>query len=295
MFSGEWFQQVVTRFGSYARLFRLDRPIGSWLLLWPALWALWISSAGQPPRLVFLVFVFGVLLLRAAGCALNDFFDRDIDGHVARTRGRPLVTGELHPAEALIAAALLLLLAFCLVLLLNLESLFMACGALILVISYPLAKRLHSLPQLHLGVAFGWSIPMVWLALHASVPPASIWLLYLASIAWTIAYDTMYALADRDDDLLLGVKSSAILFAARERPIIAILQALMLLLMLTVGFLDQRGAWFFLGIMVAAFLCFYQQWLIRDRVPEKCIAAFTNNHWLGLAVFAGLFVDILPD
>ncbi len=286
---------MIFHFAPYARLFRLDRPIGSYLLLWPALWAMWISSSGQPPRLIFLVFVLGVLLLRAAGCALNDFFDRDIDGHVARTRNRPLVTGELRPTDALIAAALLLLLAFCLVLLLNLEALFMACGALLLAVTYPLAKRWHSLPQLHLGVAFGWSVPMVWLAIHASAPPPSIWVLYLACIVWTVAYDTMYALADRDEDLLLGMKSSAILFAGRERLLIAILQVLMLLLLVAVGFLDQRGTWFFWGILIAAFLCFYQQWLIKDLVSEQCIAAFTSNHWLGIVVFSGLFVDILPD
>lgn len=275
----------------YARLVRLDRPIGIYLLLWPTLWALWIAAQGIPDLTVLSVFVAGVVLMRSAGCAINDYADRGVDPHVARTKNRPLAAGLIAPKEALVVFAVLALAAFALVWLLNELTITLSLVAVVLAATYPFMKRFHHLPQVHLGVAFAWAIPMAFTAITGEMPPVVAWLLFVAAVLWTTAYDTMYAMCDRDDDLKIGVKSTAILFGQHERWVIALLQALTLLLLLVVGVMAGRGVWFWLGLAVAAVLSVYQQWLIRHREPQASLQAFLNNHWFGLAVFAGLAMD----
>ncbi len=275
----------------YARLIRLDRPIGIYLLLWPTLWALWIAAEGVPDLLVLLVFVVGVVLMRSAGCAINDYADREVDPHVARTKTRPLAAGHIAPREALGVFAVLGLVAFALVLLLNGLTIALSVVAVLLAATYPFMKRFHHLPQVHLGAAFAWAIPMAFTAVTGVLPPVVAWLLFMAAVLWTTAYDTMYAMCDREDDVKIGVKSSAILFGQHDRLIIGILQLLMLALLITVGILSGRGSWYWLGLLAAAMLSVYQQWLIREREPQPSLQAFLNNHWLGMAVFAGIAAD----
>ena len=272
---------------------RLHRPVGIYLLLWPTLWSLWLASGGHPSQAVFVVFVLGVVLMRSAGCVINDYADRDFDARVWRTRGRPLVSGQVTPMEALVLAGVLLSLAFACVLAMNVMTVLLSLVALALALAYPFMKRLYHLPQLHLGIAFGWAIPMVWVAQTGSFPGLTAWVLFLANVCWVIAYDTMYAMADREDDVRIGIKSSAILFGARDRVLIGMLQGGALSLLIVVGRMESAGSWFYTGVAVAAVLSAYQQWLIRDRAPEECLRAFLNNVWLGFAVFAGLFVDLL--
>lgn len=275
----------------YAQLVRLDRPIGIYLLLWPTLWALWIASGGMPPLGILAVFIAGVVLMRSAGCAINDYADRDFDGHVTRTRNRPLATGQVSPKEALAVFMVLSLLAFLLVLQLNALTIAMSVVAVLLAASYPFMKRFHHLPQAHLGAAFAWGIPMAFTAVTGQLPPLGAWLLFLATLVWTVAYDTMYAMYDRADDLKIGVKSTAILFGHYDRLIIGILQATALALLLAVGWLQNLGVWYGLGLLAAAGFALYQQWLIRKRDPQASLRAFLNNHWLGMAVFLGLAMD----
>ncbi|MEB4593462.1 4-hydroxybenzoate octaprenyltransferase [Candidatus Thiothrix sp. Deng01] len=275
----------------YIRLVRLDRPIGIYLLLWPALWALWIAAKGMPDFRILFVFVAGVVLMRSAGCAINDYADRHIDPHVARTKTRPLATGDISPREAVGVFAVLTLIAFLLELQLNTLTIILSLVAVLLAMTYPFMKRFHHLPQVHLGAAFSWAIPMAFTAVTGEMPPVSAWLLFVAAVLWTTAYDTMYAMCDRDDDLKIGVKSSAILFARHDRLIIGILQLLTLLLLGIVGVLNGLDNWYWLGLLVAASFALYQQWLIRDREPLPSLQAFLNNHWLGMSVFAGLALD----
>lgn len=275
----------------YIRLVRLDRPIGIYLLLWPALWALWVAAKGMPDFSILSVFVAGVVLMRSAGCAINDYADRHFDPHVARTKTRPLATGDISPREALGVFAVLTLIAFLLELQLNTLTIILSLVAVLLAMTYPFMKRFHHLPQAHLGAAFSWAIPMAFTAVTGEMPPVSAWLLFVAAVLWTTAYDTMYAMCDRDDDLKIGVKSSAILFARHDRLIIGILQLLTLLLLGIVGVLNGLDDWYWLGLLVAAGFALYQQWLIRDREPLPSLQAFLNNHWLGMAVFAGLALD----
>lgn len=275
----------------YARLVRLDRPIGIYLLLWPTLWALWIAAQGIPDLTVLSVFVAGVVLMRSAGCAINDYADREVDPHVARTKTRPLAAGLVTPKEALAVFAALALTAFALEWLLNGLTIALSLVAVVLAATYPFMKRFHHLPQVHLGAAFAWAIPMAFTAVTGEMPPVAAWLLFVAAVLWTTAYDTMYAMCDRDDDLKIGVKSTAILFGQHDRWVIALLQALTLLLLLAVGVMVGRGVWFWLGLSGAAVLSVYQQWLIRHREPQPSLQAFLNNHWFGLAVFAGLAMD----
>lgn len=280
----------------YLRLVRADRPIGTLLLLWPTLWALIIAGSGRPDPVVLLVFVAGVVLMRSAGCAINDFADREIDPQVARTCDRPLASGRLRPFEALLVAAVLAALAFALVLLTNRLTVYLAFAGAAMAASYPFMKRLHYLPQVHLGAAFGWAVPMAFAAQTGEVPKVA-WLLFVATIVWATAYDTMYAMADRDDDLRIGVKSSAILFGEGDRLMIGVLQALFLTALALAGAELDLSGWYYLGLGVAAGLSVYQQLLLVYRVPEYCQQAFANNHWVGAAVFAGLaahYVSVAP-
>ncbi len=282
---------MMDKWRHYARLVRLDRPIGIYLLLWPTLWGLWIAAEGVPDLLVLLVFVAGVVLMRSAGCAINDYADREVDPHVARTKTRPLAAGHITSREALGVFAVLGLSAFALVLLLNGLTIALSVVAVLLAATYPFMKRFHHLPQVHLGAAFAWAIPMAFTAVTNTLPPLVAWLLFLAAVLWTTAYDTMYAMCDREDDVKIGVKSSAILFGQHDRLMIGILQILTLALLVAVGILSERGAWYWLGLVVAAVLSGYQQWLIREREPHSSLQAFLNNHWLGMAVFAGIAAD----
>jgi 4-hydroxybenzoate polyprenyltransferase len=281
----------LDRLSHYAHLVRLDRPIGIFLLLWPALWALWIAAEGIPDPLILFVFVAGVVLMRSAGCAINDYADRHIDPHVERTRNRPVAAGMVSPREALWVFVILSLLAFGLVLLLNRLTLALSLVAIVLAATYPFMKRFHYLPQVHLGAAFGWAIPMAFAAQTGAMPPPVAWLLFIAALLWTTAYDTMYAMADREDDLRIGVKSSAILFGEADRVIIAVLQALLILTLVLIGTHAGLGRPYYLGIVFATGLGLYQQWLIRGREPRACFRAFLNNNWFGLVIFAGIALD----
>ncbi len=274
----------------YWRLMRFDKPIGIFLLLWPALWALWIAGEGQPDLLVTIVIVLGVVLMRAAGCVINDYADREIDPHVQRTQSRPIASGQVSPKEALILFAGLCLTAFGLVLLLNRMTILLSFIGLLLAASYPFMKRYTYFPQAYLGLAFGWAVPMSFAAQTQHIPEVA-WLLYLATLFWALAYDTMYALADREDDLKIGVKSTAILFDGLDRIFIALFQVFVLLLLYSIGEMQGFQWPYYIGIIVATCLSIYQQYLIRHRQPANSIKAFLNNNWLGLAVFIGLVLQ----
>lgn len=283
---------IKERLRTYAVLARLDRPIGIYLLLWPTLWALWIASEGRPNTWVAIVFVLGVILMRSAGCIMNDFADRDFDGHVKRTAQRPLPAGRVSAREALLLAGTLMLAALLLVLTLNRLTVGLAVVAALLAITYPFMKRYTYLPQVHLGLAFGWAIPMAFAAQIGAVPAVA-WLLLCASLLWTVAYDTMYAMVDRDDDIRIGIKSTAILFGSEDRLIIGIIQALLVAVLIVIGIRIELGGMYYVGISAAALLAVYQQYLIRNREPARCFEAFLNNHWLGAAVFMGLLSHYL--
>jgi len=278
------------KLGHYANLIRLDRPIGILLLLWPSLWALWIASKGNPPWEVVVIFVLGVALMRSAGCAINDFADRNIDGQVERTSKRPLATGAISPKEAIGVFVLLCLLAFGLVLLLNWQTIAMSFVAVVLAAIYPFMKRYTNLPQLVLGMAFGWAVPMAFMAETETVPHAA-WLLYIATVIWALIYDTQYAMVDRDDDIRIGVKSTAILFGVYDRFMIGLLQLSMLGILLLVGNKSELGDYYWLGVAIAGCFSLYQQKLIRRRERENCFKAFLNNNWFGASVFIGLVLD----
>lgn len=280
------------RLSHYADLVRLDRPIGIFLLLWPALWALWIAGNGHPPWSVVLIFVLGTALMRSAGCAVNDYADRHLDGFVSRTCRRPLAEGRVSPREALGVFVVLSLIAFALVLFLNAKTVMMSFAAAALAATYPFMKRYTHLPQVVLGAAFGWAVPMAFTALQNRVP-AEGWVLFIATVVWAVIYDTMYAMVDREDDLKVGIKSTAILFGRFDRLIIGLLQVLMIVLLWWVGDAAARGAAFFLALAVAAGLFGYHQYLIREREPAACFKAFLNNNHVGLVLFVGLAVDYL--
>ncbi len=282
--------KLLDRLRQYALLMRLNRPIGIFLLLWPTLWALWIASGGTPDPLVTTVLVLGVVLMRSAGCVINDYADRDFDPHVARTHSRPLAAGRVSTWEAIGLFLALALLAFLLVLLLNWRTVLLSLVALPLAATYPFMKRYTHLPQVHLGVAFGWAVPMAFTAQTGEFPPPVAWLLLAGVVLWAVAYDTIYAMVDREDDIRIGVKSTAILFAEADRAIIGGIQASFLLVLVLVGQKLELGTFYYAGLAVAASLIAYQQYLIRDRRPERCFRAFLNNNWLGMAVFAGIFL-----
>ncbi len=280
--------KLSERLRQYALLMRLHRPIGIFLLLWPTLWALWIAAEGRPDPLVASVLVLGVILMRSAGCVINDYADREFDRHVARTLERPLATGSVSPREALGLFVALALTAFGLVLLLNRLTVYLSLAALPLAAIYPFMKRYTHLPQVHLGIAFGWAVPMAFSAQTGEFPPPVAWLLFIAVVLWAVAYDTRYAMVDREDDVRIGVKSTAILFADADRIIIAVIQAMLLLVLVLVGEKLDLSIYYYAGLVAAAGLSVYQQYLIRDREPALCFKAFMNNNWLGLAVFAGI-------
>lgn len=282
----------MSRLHDYAMLMRLDKPIGSLLLLWPTLWALWIAGEGQPSVANLAIFITGVLVMRSAGCVVNDIADRDIDLHVARTQDRPLTSGRVSVREALVLFAALTAFAFGLVLLTNGLTIALSFGGIALAATYPLMKRVTYLPQAYLGVAFGWGIPMAFAAELDAVPLAA-WFLLSINIVWAIAYDTMYAMADRDDDLRIGVKSSAILFGRADRLIVGLLQLTTIGMLASLGLFLGLGLWFGIGLVAASGFGLYQQALIRDRDPKACFQAFLNNNWFGGAIFAGLVLHYL--
>jgi len=274
----------------YARLMRLDRPIGIWLLLWPTLWALWISSRGKPNPRIFIIFVAGTVLMRSAGCAINDYADRSFDPLVARTKDRPLAAGRISTLEALMLFALLSVTALMLALQLNKATLLLAVVGGFLAISYPFVKRFLAVPQMYLGVTFGWGIPMAFMAQYEQVPRVA-WLLLLANVLWVTVYDTIYAMVDRDDDLKIGVRSTAILFGDSDRHIIAVLQLMTLLSLYLVGGMIHMGYWYDAGLWAGAAFFVYQLWLIRARDRESCFRAFLNNNYFGMAVFIGTALE----
>lgn len=278
---------------AYHRLMRTDKPIGALLLLWPTLWALWVATPGVPPLGILVVFIAGVWLMRAAGCVVNDYADRKFDGHVKRTANRPLPSGAVSEKEARNLFIVLVLLAFMLVLTLNLMTILLSVAALALAWTYPFMKRYTHLPQVVLGAAFGWSIPMAFAAVSESVP-LSCWLMFFANILWAVAYDTLYAMVDRDDDVKIGIKSTAILFGRHDKLIVGILQVLVLVLMATVGWLNGLGWAFYASIAVAGALFVWQQKMIVHRDRDACFKAFLNNNYVGLALFVGLAVSYLP-
>lgn len=281
---------MADRWTHYARLMRLDKPIGILLLLWPTLWGLWIAAEGLPSWHIFFVFVFGVLLMRSAGCIINDYADRDFDGHVERTQARPLVSGAVSSKEALILFAVLVIAAFLLVLTLDYFTIALSVVALLLAVIYPFTKRYIQIPQVVLGAAFAWAIPMAFAAISGEIPLKA-WLLFAATLLWAVAYDTFYAMVDRDDDLRIGVKSTAILFGSYDRFIVFVLHSLVILLLLWVGRLIEAGSLYYIGILIAAVFAVYQQWLVRARDKARCFQAFLNNNWFGLVIFVGIFLD----
>jgi 4-hydroxybenzoate polyprenyltransferase len=282
--------ELVDQARQYAQLMRLDRPVGIWLLLWPTLWGLWIAGSGRPESVNFLVFVAGVIVMRSAGCVINDFADRHIDGSVARTRSRPLAAGLVTPAEALTLFAVLGLVALALLMLLNPLARLLAIGGAALTIVYPFSKRWLSAPQLLLGAAFGWGIPMAFAAEMETVPRLA-WLLWLDVVVWAVVYDTMYAMADRDEDLRIGVKSTAILFGTADLFIIFLLQVVLVIGLLLAGREGGLGLWYQAGVAVGALLLASQLWLIRRRDPAACLRAFRANPNFGAAIFAGILLD----
>ena len=281
---------LLDRAQQYWLLGRFDKPIGIFILLWPALWALWLASDGKPDLRVLTVFCLGVVLMRAAGCVINDYADRDFDPHVERTKQRPIAAGRVTPKEALVVFAVLCLVAFGLVLLLNGYTILLSFVGAFLAASYPFMKRYTQLPQAYLGIAFGWAVPMAFAAQTNHIPLVA-WLLYLAVLLWALVYDTMYAMVDKEDDLKIGVKSTAILFGAYDRHIMAVLQVIIVGLLLLVGHLKLLGWAYYTGVLIAAGLSVYQQKLIFKRDKALCFKAFLNNNWFGLAVFVGMVVD----
>ncbi|ARM82676.1 MULTISPECIES: 4-hydroxybenzoate octaprenyltransferase [Marinobacter] len=282
---------IQARLADYARLLRVDRPIGSLLLLWPTYWALWLAADGFPSVGNFIVFTLGVFMMRAAGCAINDFADRKVDRHVKRTKDRPLTSGRIEAWEAVALFAGLCVTAFLMVVLFtNTLTLYLSFGGAVLAFIYPFMKRYTHLPQLFLGAAFSWAIPMAWAAEAGEVTKLA-WLLFTANVLWTVAYDTLYAMVDRDDDIRIGIKSTAILFGDADRAVIAILQALVVLILILVGQQAELGVFYYLGLVAMACLFVFQQHLARFRERDGCFKAFLNNNWAGFAVFTGLLID----
>ncbi|MFU2487094.1 4-hydroxybenzoate octaprenyltransferase [Thauera sp. WH-1] len=276
----------------YVRLMRIDKPIGTLLLLWPTLWALWLAAGGWPPLHILVIFVLGTFLMRSAGCVINDYADRDFDGHVERTKHRPLATKSVSPREALLLAAGLSLLAFVLILPLEPLVIWLSVPALFLAASYPFTKRFFAIPQAYLGIAFGFGIPMGFAAVMGEVPGVA-WLMLLANVFWAVAYDTEYAMVDRPDDLKIGIKTSAITFGRFDVAAVMLCYAAALGLLAVVGAQTGAGAAYYLGLAAAAGIAAYHYTLIRARDRADCFKAFRHNNWLGAVIFAGVFVDQL--
>lgn len=283
---------VRSKWQAYSRLMRTDRPIGSLLLLWPTYWALWIAARGVPDWHILIIFTIGVFSMRAAGCVINDFADRKFDGSVERTKNRPLPCGDVTEKEAKILFAVLVLVSFGLVLTLNTMTIWLSVAGLALAWVYPFVKRVSHLPQVVLGAAFGWSIPMAFAAVSESLP-AECWLLFAVNIVWSVVYDTQYAMVDRNDDLKIGVKSTAILFGRFDKMIIGILQLVMILMLLWIGLMVNLSGIFYWSLLLAGALFVYQQRLMADRERDPCFQAFMNNNYVGFILFLGMLVSYL--
>lgn len=283
---------LTRKLALYEKLMRLDKPIGILLLLWPTLWGLWVAGAGKPRWTLVWIFVLGTVLMRSAGCVVNDYADRDFDSHVERTRDRPLATGAVSATEALLLAAVLAFCAFLLILPLNKLVLLLSVVAVFLAATYPFTKRFFAVPQAYLGIAFGFGIPMAFAAQTQSIPTVA-WLMLLANVCWAIAYDTEYAMVDRDDDIKIGIKTSALTFGRYDVTAVVVCYATMLLILAAVGFQLGRGLWYFAGLAAAAAIMTYHYRLIRERRRERCFKAFLHNNWVGAVIFAGIVVDYL--
>ena len=284
--------KLLERLTLYEKLMRLDKPIGILLLLWPTLWAIWIASAGHPGAVILWIFILGTILMRSAGCVINDYADRDFDPHVARTKDRPLAAGLVSRKEALLLAGGLSLAAFMLILRFNQLTLVLSAGALFLAASYPYTKRFLAIPQAYLGIAFGFGIPMAFAAQMGTVPGFA-WAMLLANVFWAIAYDTEYALVDREDDLKIGIKTSAITFGRFDIVAIMLSYMLMLAILTAIGIHLQMGMLYYAGLVAAAGIMFYHYQLIRQREPARCFKAFLHNNWVGGVIFAGIALDYI--
>jgi 4-hydroxybenzoate polyprenyltransferase len=282
--------EVVSQLRNYGKLMRVDKPIGSWLLLWPTLWALWLAGEGTPDQGLFVIFVAGVFVMRSAGCVLNDFADRKIDPYVERTRTRPLATGAVAPLEALTLFAALGLIAIGLATMLNQQAQILAVVGAVLTVVYPFIKRYMSIPQFVLGAAFGWAVPMAFAAQTGETPELA-WLVFGIAVVWAVIYDTFYAMVDREDDVKIGVKSTAVLFGEVDLFVIAGLQLVMLLGLVFVGFRAELGFWYYLSVAVAAAMMGWHLWLARDRQPAGCFEAFLKNHLIGMVIFIGIVLN----
>lgn len=283
---------VANQLGIYGRLMRLDRPVGIWLLMWPMLWALWIAGEGRPAADILVVFLVGCVVTRSAGCVINDIADRRFDPHVTRTRSRPLASGEIGVVEAFTVFVGLGFIAIGLLATLNPLTQVLAGGAVVLMVVYPYMKRVLSVPQLVLGAAFGMSIPMAFAAQTGSIDPLA-WFLFAITVLWAVIYDTMYAMCDRPDDLEAGVRSTAILFGDADRFIIGIMQVMLMLALVMLGDRIEATGWYYAALVVVFGLMLFQQYLIRNREPQACFAAFLNNRHLGMAVFIGIALHYL--
>ena len=283
---------VRDRLRLYVQLTRLNKPVGAFLLLWPTLWALWIASNGLPGLHLFLVFTLGVFLTRSAGCVFNDMADKDLDSYVRRTYMRPLAAGAITQTEALLVACVLLLIAFLLVLTTNHLTVILSFVAVPLAIVYPFMKRYTYVPQFFLGLAFSWGIPMAFAAVTNTIPTIA-WLLFIANILWAVIYDTMYAMVDREDDLKIGIKSTAILFDDADRIIIGVMQTMFLVVLITIGIQIKAEMIYYYSLIAATGFMLFHQYLIKDRTPEQCFRAFLNNNWLGMAIFIGIYINYI--
>jgi 4-hydroxybenzoate polyprenyltransferase len=279
--------EIASQLRNYGKLMRIDKPIGTWLLLWPTLWALWLAGEGTPDQGLFVVFVIGVFIMRSAGCVLNDFADRKIDPYVERTRTRPLATGAVAPLEALTLFAALGLIAVGLASMLNQQAQILAVVGAVLTIVYPFIKRYMSIPQFVLGAAFGWAVPMAFAAQTGETPELA-WLVFGIALVWAVIYDTFYAMVDREDDRKIGIKSTAVLFGEVDLFVIAGLQLVMLAGLLFAGFRAELGFWYYLSVAVAAGMMAWHLWLARDRQPAGCFRAFLKNHMIGMVIFIGI-------
>ena len=283
---------IKNRLVQYYYLIRLDKPVGILLLLWPVLWALWIAAEGIPDPDVLIIFILGVIVMRSAGCVLNDLADRNLDRHISRTRDRPITSGKVKIPEAIGLTTVLLLCALILVLNLNDLTFKLSFVAVFLAIIYPFLKRVTYLPQVFLGLAFAWSVPMAFAAQTNSIPEIA-WLLFITTVLWAVVYDTMYAMVDKEDDIKIGIKSTAILFDDADRIIIGSIQLMVLFSQILTGTKLELGKYYFIGIALASLLSIYQQYLIKDRIPENCFRAFLNNQWYGMIIFAGLYLNYM--
>lgn len=292
MFCAGYHEVMIEKIKHLARLMRLHKPVGILLLLWPTLWALWLASDGHPDPTILLIFVLGVFIMRSAGCVMNDIADRRIDGFVERTHDRPLASQKISVCEAIILFVILMTLAFFLVLQLNGLTILLAFLGALLTVFYPFLKRFTHLPQVGLGIAFSWGIPLAFSATTQTLPDAS-WLLFAAAVIWPVIYDTQYAMADRPDDLKIGVKSTAILFGQWDRALIGCLQIAFLILFVIVGIEFVLSAWYFLSVLLTGTLFIYQQWLIKNRDRKACFQAFLNHQWVGGVIFLGLAMSYL--